>query len=100
MYRWLFNRSWEKRRAAARIEPRREAAFTVRKGKRYRATVLLSWVESFAGNEVIAEKLSEAGFKEVKVSGNGSRRRAEALWDGPDTTAEIDPHLSEITEVA
>jgi hypothetical protein len=98
MLRGLFDRSWSKR--ATRSAPSR-AIGTVRQGKRYRATVNLSWVESMAAsNEMIAEKLEEAGFTEVKVKGSGAKRIAEALWPGPDRSGEIDPHLSEIKEIA
>jgi len=74
--------------------------FTVRQGKRYRATVTLGFFEGIASNEFIAEKLTDAGFTDVKVTGTGGTRHAEALWPLPDRTAELDPHLSEVTEIA
>ena len=74
------------------------ATFTVRQGKRYRATLSLGWLERWASNETIAGKLKEAGFSEVKVEGSGSARMAEALWPGPDTTAEMPSQIVEVIE--
>jgi hypothetical protein len=75
------------------------ATFTVRQGKRYRAIITLGWLERWAGNEAIAGKLSEAGFTEIKVEGSGGTRQAEALWPGPDTTAEMPSQITEVIEV-
>ena len=41
------------------------ATFTVRQGKRYRATVTLGGIERWASNEMIASRLRDAGFSEV-----------------------------------
>jgi hypothetical protein len=73
--------------------------FTVRQGRRYRATITLGWLERWASNEAIASKLRDAGFSEVRVQGSGSTRQAEALWPGPDTTAEMPAQISEVIEV-
>ena len=101
MFRWLFNWSWSQRRARTVPATTRDAAvFTVRQGKRYKATVLLGWLEQFFGNDMIEEKLSEVGFKEVKVTGSGGKRYAQALWARADTTAPLDPHLTEVSEIA
>jgi hypothetical protein len=75
------------------------ATFTVREGRRYRATIALGWLESLAGNEVIAGKLRDAGFTEVQVTGSGGTRKAEALWPKPDTTGEMPPQITEIAEI-
>jgi hypothetical protein len=74
------------------------AVFTVRQGKRYRATLTLGWLERWAGNETIAEKLRAAGFAEVTVTGSGGTRIAEALWSGPDTTGEMPSQITEVIE--
>jgi hypothetical protein len=75
------------------------ASFTVRQGKRYRATITLGGMERWASNDMIAGRLREAGFSEVAVSGVGSTRVAEALWAGADTTGEMPSQVTEITEV-
>jgi len=75
------------------------ATFTVRQGKRYRATIALAGIERWASNEMIAERLRKAGFTEVTVTGLGSSRTAEGLWPGPDATAELPPQVSEVMEI-
>ena len=75
------------------------ATFTVRQGRRYRATITLGWLERWAGNDTIAGKLRDAGFAEVKVEGSGGTRHAEAIWPGPDTTAEMPSQITEVIEV-
>ena len=54
--------------------------------------------DQFASNDVIADKLRKVGFSDVVVIGNGSTRQAEATWNGPDTTAQLDSHLSNVVD--
>jgi hypothetical protein len=77
-----------------------QAVFTLRQGHRYAATIVLSGLEQLASNEGIADRLKQYRFVDVVVTGSGSTRRAEATWNGPDTTAQLDSHLRDITEVA
>lgn len=74
--------------------------FTVRRGKRYRATITLNWLERWVGNETIAAKLRAAGFTEVNVSGAGDTRLAEALWPSPDVTAEMPSQVLGVSEIS
>jgi hypothetical protein len=74
--------------------------FTVQKGKRYRATIALGTFESFAGNGLIASKLSDAGFADVLVTGEGNVRIAEARWSREDTSAPMPPQVTDIVELA
>jgi len=91
--------------APGRRSPTREASrkpgvkFTVRTGRRYKAIISLGFFEQMASNDMIAEKLEEAGFKSVKVTGNGATREAEAVWSGQDTTAEMPPQLVSAVEL-
>ena len=75
------------------------ASFTVQQGKRYRASIVLGWIERLASNELIASKLTAAGFTEVQVSGSGAVRRAEALWPNADRSGELPAQIAEIAEV-
>jgi hypothetical protein len=73
--------------------------FTVRQGKRYRATITLGRLERWASNEMIADKLHGAGFTDVKVEGSGGTRQAEALWPIPNATAEMPSQITAVIEV-
>jgi len=75
------------------------ATFTVRQGKRYRATIALGPLERFASNAMIEERLRAAGFAEVRVSGGGGSRVAEGLWPAADATAEMPSQVSEVVEL-
>jgi hypothetical protein len=74
--------------------------FTVHQGKRYRATITLGFLERFATNDTIADKLREAGFTEVTVTGSGGTREAEAIWPKEDVTAEMPSQIASVTEIA
>lgn len=73
--------------------------FTVRHGRRYRATISLGLLESLAGNEMIADRLRAAGFEDISVKGSGSMRHAEARWPKDDATAEMPAQVSSVTEI-
>jgi hypothetical protein len=73
--------------------------FTVHQGRRYRATLTLSLFEQFAGNDVVASRLDQVGFKDVVATGDGATRQAEGRWTGPDTTAHLDPHITSVVEL-
>lgn len=75
------------------------AVFTVRQGRRYRATITLGWIERWASNAMIAEKLTTAGFSDVSVSGSGATRIAEASWPGLDMTGEMPAQITEVTDL-
>ena len=75
------------------------AAFTVHQGKRYRATISLGMLESFASNDIIAGRLRTAGFTDISVSGAGNTRIAEAPWSAADATAELPKQITEVVEL-
>jgi hypothetical protein len=56
------------------------ATYTVRKGRRYRATISLGLLQSVASNDMVADRFREAGFAEVEVTGSGRSRLGQALW--------------------
>ena len=103
MLQWLASRAWDKR-SAERVESPLEAApFVLRPNKLYRATVRLSgFFETMASNDMIADKFRSLGFKDPKVTGSGGVRQGEAIWPGAEKsiTLPIDPHLSDVAEVA
>src|SRR4029079_14147508 len=73
--------------------------FTVRHGRRYRATISLGLLESLAGNDTIADRLRTAGFDDISVKGSASTRHAEARWPKNDATAEMPVQVSAVTEI-
>lgn len=73
--------------------------FTVRRGRRYRATISLGLLEQLAGNEIIADKLRAVGFAEVEVTGSGAERVAEALWPLEDSSAPLPPQITSVVEL-
>jgi len=74
--------------------------FTVHHGKTYIAKLKLSWFESFAGDEMIADKFRELGFKNVIITGSGEHRWAQGLWNGPDESVPLtDEHIESVKEV-
>jgi hypothetical protein len=73
--------------------------FTVRHGRRYAATVVLSGIEQFASNGVIADKFTALGFRDVTASGSGGTREVQGAWMGQDTTVTLDPHLQNVHEI-
>jgi hypothetical protein len=75
------------------------AEFTVQQGKRYRAEISLRFYERIVSNETIESRLREAGFSEVRVSGSGATRHAEAVWPRPDTTAMMPAQIASIAEL-
>lgn len=76
------------------------ATFTLRNGKRYRATLRLIGLEQFAGNDIVQGKFTDVGFNNVKVTGSGAIREAEGTWTKPDVTGEIDAHVIEVVQLA
>jgi hypothetical protein len=53
------------------------ATYTVRKGRRYRATIALGLLQSVASNDMIADRFRAAGFADVEVKGSGCTRTAK-----------------------
>lgn len=78
----------------------RPLKFTVKKGKRYQANIQLSFFEQVASNDMIAGMLQKAGFSDVKVTGSGGSRRAEATWPGDDQSAEMPAQIVSAAEIA
>jgi hypothetical protein len=75
------------------------STYTVHQGRHYRATISLNWAEQFATNDMIAQRLRDAGFTEVSVTGGGHFRQAMALWAHKDATAQIPSQISSIQEL-
>jgi hypothetical protein len=75
------------------------ATYTVRKGRRYRATISLGLLQSVASNDMVADRFREAGFAEVEVTGSGRSRLGQALWPHDDASAEIPDEITSVEEI-
>jgi hypothetical protein len=73
--------------------------FTVHKGKHYRATVKLRFLQGVASNEMVADKFREVGFTDVVVTGSGRTRIAKGSWPHDGTSAEVPDEIKEIREI-
>ncbi len=81
--------------------PGRTVLYTVHKGKRYRAELHLSWMESsFVSNEQLAQKFMQLGFSDVDIVGHGQRRFATGTWAYDDYSVPItDEHVYAVAEL-
>lgn len=70
--------------------------YTVKQGKRYRATLSVPFVIS---NAYIAGRLTQVGFSAVRVEGRGRTRVAVGTWPKADQTADIPSQVSHIEEI-
>lgn len=63
--------------------------------KKYKADITLTLAQVFfATNAIIAEKLDEAGFKEITVTGSGTKRKAEGIWRSATQKVDIEKKVS------
>jgi hypothetical protein len=49
---------------------------------------------------MLQETFSSYGFTDVQVTGSGGMRIAEATWNKPDVTGQIDAHITSVTLIA
>lgn len=73
--------------------------FNLGHGKKYRANVSLGLFEQVASNSTIAEKLRDAGFAGVTVTGSGRKRVAEGVWMGDSQMAEVPDQIATVYEI-
>jgi hypothetical protein len=73
--------------------------FTLQRGKRYKSTITLGFVERIASNDIIADKFRAAGFTDVRVTGQGEIRHAEGVWNADDIKPTFPPQISDLSEV-
>jgi hypothetical protein len=62
--------------------------------------VTLSLLEQLAANDAtIIGLFSKLGFTNITISGTGGTRQVVGLWQGPDTSFPLDPHLGNVVEL-
>lgn len=74
--------------------------YRLEKGARYQATINLGVLQSIASNEMVADKLREAGFEDVSVSGSGRARTAVGVWGRDNAQGAIPSEISNIKQLA
>lgn len=67
-------------------------------GKRYRAKLSLGFFERMASNETIRDKLRDAGFYDVQVTGDGGERQAIGTWGGATQNADLPSQVESVEE--
>jgi len=67
--------------------------------KKYQAVIELGVIEKLAGNEVIAGKLKDAGFKFVQVTGSGSQRNATGVWAKASQRAPLPSQVKKVNKI-
>ncbi len=75
-------------------------SFTLLKGGRYRARVILNWVESFAGNDTVADKFRSIGFSDITVRGSGAQRIIEGDWMNDTVVGEMPSQIDAVIVVS
>lgn len=73
--------------------------FNLRKGKRYKASVVLGTFESGVANDTLKKELAKEGFSDIVMSGKGYIRYVTASWDRPDTVKQLPRQVHEIIEI-
>ena len=75
------------------------ATYTVRKGRRHRATIALGLLQSVASNDMIADRFARLVFADVEVKGSGRTRSGHALWPHDDARADIPDEITSVEEI-
>lgn len=76
------------------------ADYALKQGARYQATITLGLLQSIASNEMVADKLREAGFDNVAVTGSGGTRTATGIWSRDDISGAIPNEITDIKLIA
>lgn len=66
---------------------------------RYEADIVLGTLESFAGNDLIADKLRSVGFVDVAVTGSGKNRKAVGRWDKLMQDVTLPPQVKKVVKI-
>ncbi len=70
--------------------------FTLERGQRYSATLKLGMFEGMAPNEMVKEKLEQANFTHVQVTGAGRTREASGVYNGISGAIDLPSQIDKI----
>lgn len=73
--------------------------FSLRKGARYKASIVLGVFERMVTNAALKTELEKVGFSEITITGTGSIRYVIASWKRADQDREIPRQVHEIIEL-
>lgn len=73
--------------------------FTLVRGKKYKAKIHLPGFQDYASNDKIADMLTEYGFTDIEVTGEGRSREGTATWSGETVTGPMDRRIVSVEEV-
>ncbi len=74
--------------------------YTLETGRRYQARISLGLLQSVASNDMVADRLREAGFDDVAVTGSGRTRTATGLWSRDSISGAVPSDISDIKLLA
>jgi hypothetical protein len=67
--------------------------------KSYKATLKLGMFEQMVGNDTVAQKLVDAGFVNVLVTGSGRDREATGTWSRSSRQADVPSQITAIYDL-
>jgi hypothetical protein len=68
--------------------------------KNYHAQIeLKGFIETIAPNTMVVQKLIDAGFTDVQVTGTGKYRYATGKWTKPTQKVQLPEQIKNVTEV-
>lgn len=73
------------------------AAFRLETNRIYKAEISLGFFEKLASNDTIKDRLTQAGFINVCVTGSGGKRCATGVWTGSSMMCELPSQISNVT---
>lgn len=73
--------------------------FNLRKGKRYKASLVLGMFQSAVSNDTLKKELAKVGFTDIVMSGKSYIRYVTASWDRDDAEREIPREVHQIIEI-
>ena len=71
----------------------------LQQGTVYRARIELGFIEAVASNDVVADRLRAAGFRDVTVTGVGRTREATGRWPLASREVELPAQVKQVTPV-
>lgn len=72
---------------------------TLTQYKKYEGMLRLSGLDILGSNSQVSDKLKDAGFSNIVVSGSGIHRKAQGVWSGTTSEVELPKQVVELKEL-